>query len=191
MEQIIPAERVFQRQTAPCTGRSREGDSGVGLCRRREVEVGRVDVGLLGGEHELQALVFTLEERHVFAVFGAVFHLDVVAHIVFDDGLFHGGSLGVERELHLIVLQHHALLLSLHGRMEEGCGVGSRLLLFGLLAGGGIGLLCLFEFSLFCLRYGILHECRTLFLGRWLAVPAVSEEERGYQHHADDCILIH
>lgn len=53
--------------------------------------------------------------------------------------------------------------------MEECCGVGSRLLLFGLLAGGGISLLCLFEFSLFaCAMESCTNAARCSSADGWL-----------------------
>ena len=103
-----------------------------------------------------------------------------MAHISLDYGLLHGAALGVEGQLHLVVLQYNLLFLTRQCSVEEGGGVGLHLGLGFRLSLAGGHLAGFLHLGVLGLGDGVLHECSPLLLGGWLVVPAETYQHYGY-----------
>jgi hypothetical protein len=44
---------------------------------------------------------------------------------------------------------------------------------------------------MFSLGDGVLNECRSLFFGRWLVIPAKANQHYGNQEETDNVVLVH
>ena len=148
----------------------------------REEEVATRDVARLAFQMIFQRLVFALEECHVGCPLP-------VLEILYQ-GLGHGAAFCAQGEFQFLVLQHDIAGSAIQGSIEE-CGAVFACLCQCCLL---LGCLCLFLFlclallglcffHLFLLCFQFLF-CRTV-------VPTEADEHGGYQHKADNSILIH
>ena len=96
MQHVVIAQCISQGERLAFTSHSGQGDRLVGHVGWSEVEIAGDDVGLLSLEHELEALVVTVEEGYVLGISRTIFHLQVVSHIALDDSLLYSSTLGVE-----------------------------------------------------------------------------------------------
>ena len=165
VEHVVLAQSVSHAEGLARGSHSSHGYRVLGNVGWSEVEVAGDDVCFLCLEHELEALVFAVEERNVLLVGRTIFHLEVVTHIPLDYSFLYSATLGVESKRHFLVFERYSLSLSLQSRVEEGgrvcldfCFCISLALISGSLA-------CFFHLGMLSLGDGVLNECRSLFFG--------------------------
>ena len=148
-----------------------------------EVEVVAVDVGLLCSEHELEVLVFLVEQCDVGVAL-------TVGEVLYH-GFLNGGAFGADGELYLAVLEYYGRVVALQGFMEEGCcvclycGFG----LCGLFC--GCNLLRLYGFLLCHGSYRILSGGGCTFLSRRLRPDAEPYQHCSDEYKANDVVFVH
>ena len=179
---MVGTKVVVQHDAATVGSPSGHGDGRVGMVRRGEIQVLGDDIVLLSSQKEVQLLVLTVKEGDVLVT--------ILIGKILDYSLRNGATLGVQRQFHLAVLQHHTAVLAAQCGIEH---VGRIVLgsLLGLRLPGGFFGLLLLSVILHDSGYAVLHALGFYLLRRGLVVPAEAYQHQRYQYKSNNCVSVH
>ena len=182
VEHVVGTKVVVEHDAAAVSSLCGHGDGRVGLVRRGEIEVLGDDIVLLSCQKEVHLLVFTVKEGDVLVA--------VLVGKILNDSLRDGAALGIERQFHLAVLEHHLAFLAAQCCIEHigGIVLGS---FFGLRLPGGFFGLLLLRVILHDSGYAVFHSLGFYLLRRGLVVPAEAYQHQCNQYKSNDCVSVH